>query len=135
MVGVGCVETPEQKGEKKMKIQVFKSVAIIETLLTVQMINALEALKPQALVLTDEAKNALFKVTAGGEPSISKYGIVISAKKDLVLQFDKPVTEEAIRNLYPQLFLHLPAVETQALAAYAEIQAQMNAVEFSVVAE
>lgn len=134
VVGAGCCE-PEQtrKGENRMKIQVYKSVAFIVTAVTVEMVKLLAALRPQALVLTDETKKELFRISEGKEPSISAYGIVLAEKKDLMIISDKPVTEAHIKKTHPQLFLHLPALERQILAQYEEVQAQVGEVAFEVL--
>lgn len=133
-VGAGCCE-PEQKrkGENRMKVQVFKSVVIFVTAITVDMVKTLLALRPQALVLIDENKNELFRASVG-EPSLSKYGVTISDKKDIVIQMDKPITVEEVQKLYPQAFLHLPALEKQILAQYEEVKAQVGEVDFQVIA-
>lgn len=116
-----------------MKISVFKSVAVLETVVTVAMIRLLESIKPNALTLVDEDKNVLFRIAEGKEPSVGMYGLTISEKRDIILQFDKPITEEVLREKFPHVFLRLPALEAQVKAEYDAAVAGMADVEFTVI--
>lgn len=120
-----------------MKVSLIKGqVALIETSITVDTIKALTAHKPSALKLVDaDTKEVLF--TAGlakEEPNISNYGILIAAKRDIVIKYDKPVTEAQVRAEHGVALSRLAALEVQVAAAAAVIATAEASVTFEVVA-
>lgn len=116
-----------------MKVSIVKSVVIITAQFSVEDVKFLQSVEPAALELRSQ-DGVLFAATIG-EPSISNYGISLHEKRDIVLQFDKPVTEEMVKQAYPSAFLRLPMLEQQIQSAVEHFRREMEAVEFETLAE
>lgn len=117
-----------------MKVSIVKSVAIITPAFSVEDVKFLESVEPRALELRDGHDNVIFAVVRG-EPSITNYGISVAEKRDIVLQFDKPITEEAVKEKFPRAFLRLPMLEMQIAQAVEALRGQISEVEFETLAE
>ncbi len=116
-----------------MKIRVIASVAIIETSLDLEDIKMLESVSPTDLTLQDEDGNQIFAVSVGKNPSISDHGIVLAEKRDIVLTFDKPVTQEVVMASYPKAFLRLRALETHIAQVAEYYRAQLASVDVEML--
>ena len=119
-----------------MKITIAKGqVVIIETSITVDAIKVLSAHKPSALRLMDpETKECLFTASAAKEtPNISNFGILVSKDRDIVINYDKPVTEAKVRTEHGVALSRLAALETQVTAAMAIIATAEAGVTFEVL--
>lgn len=118
-----------------MKIQVLKSVVLITVDFTAADVEFLKAVSPSSLELKSEDGNILFVADVGETPSISNYGVVISAKRDIVLEFDKPVTRELVEQQFPNAFLRLPLLETKIAQELLALRGQMSRADFEVIEE
>lgn len=116
-----------------MKISVAKSVAIITPAFDFKDVEFLDSVEPRALELRDGDDNVLFAVRIG-EPSISNFGVTVSEKRDIILQFDKPVTREMVLAKYPKAFLRMQTLEQQITQAAAQLREQAGEVEFETLA-
>ena len=119
-----------------MKVVIVKeNVVMIESTITEQEVKVLESIAPDALVLKDEKGNELFKVEiTSGKTSLSKYGFSVNAKRpQVIIEYDRPVTEEKVRADFGPGLLKLSALEAQVAAAYAANQVAMGQIQFELL--
>ena len=119
-----------------MRITLLKQqIAVIEHGITHEMVETLKAVKPAALSLKDEDKNTIFVVDfvkKGEDPQLSEYGVTVSKDRDIIMTFDKPVTEAIIRKALGAKALRLQALETQVVAAFNALSAEIGAITVEV---
>jgi len=118
-----------------MKFKKAKSIVFVETEITEKMVKRLEDVNPTALTLRDEQGNALFTATVGPNPTIGKYGIVVNAKKDIMKEFEKPVTDAMVRDWAEPFYARAVALEAQILAAAAAADAIVGSISIETLAE
>jgi hypothetical protein len=118
-----------------MKFKKAKSIVFVETTITEKMVKRLEDVNPGALTLRDEKGNALFTANVGPTPSIGKYGIVVNAKKDIMKEFDKPVTDAMVKDWAEAFFARAVALEAQIALAAEAADAIVGAISIETLAE
>lgn len=117
---VGRIQVLMTTGGNKMskttgfKIEIIRNQIVMVTPgITVDELKRAEAVAPDSLTLKDENGGELFKVSLGAEPSISKYGMVVSEKRDIVIVYDKPCKKEKIEEEYAVAILRAPLLIAQ----------------------
>lgn len=118
-----------------MKILVVKSVAIITAAFKAADVEFLQSIAPQALELKDEDGNVIFAASVSEKPTLSNFGIAVAEKRDIVLQFDKPITREKVMEMYPGAFVRLPMLETQIALAVEHYRGQLGEIQYEVLEE
>lgn len=103
-----------------MKVKIAEqNVVIIKTSITVAQVKVLQDLDPSALALKDSNGQETFRVSiVDGEPALGKYGVELNPKRDIVLQFDRPVTEESLKASHGTMFTKLARLEAQIKEAF-----------------
>lgn len=118
-----------------MKISILKSqVVMIVTDITAKQVKLLSRVNPQALALHDDKGNETFRVaTTSTEPSLNDKGLLINEKKAIVVNYDKPVTEEKVREDFSAALLQVAALEAQVAEAFAKFDTAAAAISFEKV--
>lgn len=118
-----------------MNFKKAKSIVFVETSITAKMVKRLEDVNPEALTLRDAKGNALFTASVGATPGIGKYGIVVNDKKDIMKEFEKPVTDAMVREWVEPFYARASALEAQIVAAAAEADAIVGSITIETLAE
>ncbi len=118
-----------------MKVSIVKqSVVIIGLDVDPKAVKFLAETNPKALALHDSEGAETFRLnTTAGEPSFSKYGISVNGKRDIVINEDRPVTEEDVLLKYGSTLLKIGNLEAQIKSAYAEFQAHSDQIQFELL--
>lgn len=118
-----------------MKLSILKGqVAVLASDITVEMVKTVKAFNPAALVLKDADKNEIFSVNiTEGQPAISAHGLTVAKKKDIVVSFDKPVTEKDVKEYFGPALIRLGALEAQVKVAYDAAVTAMSGITIEVV--
>ena len=118
-----------------MKFKKAKSIVFVETEITAKLVKRLADVNPDALTLRDAKGNALFTASTGATPGIGKFGIVVNDKKDIMQEFEKPVTDAMVKEWAEPFYARATALEAQIMAAAAAADAIVGAISIETLAE
>lgn len=94
--------------------------------ITLQELRLAKALDPEATVIRNTDKDVIFSIGEADEPSLSLAGVRLSAKRDLFVQMDKPVTADYIKEKYGASMVHANVVIEKCKRAIADIGDSMD---------
>jgi hypothetical protein len=118
-----------------MKVSIVKeSVVIISLDVDPKAVKFLSDTNPKALALrTPEGEETFRLSVTTGEPGFSKYGVSVNGKRDIVINEDRPVTEQDVILKYGATLLKIGNLESQIKAAYAEFQEHSDQIQFELL--
>lgn len=119
------------------KVKVTGNAVVIESKIKFADIETVKKYRPDALTLTDEEKNPLFRVDVGTAPKANEFGIVFDGKTHdeagyatytQLIPASGANVKEAIADFYGKTVLLLNKYEEAFPAILADIKAERDAV-------
>ena len=116
-----------------MKAQYVGKALVITSSLKVEDIKRAERICPDALILRDEEKDPIFKVSTYEKGvGIGAYGIIFDSKNaageaQMTILQETPMTKEKLADSYGLCFIRLTEVEAQFAVTYGEASRALTA--------
>lgn len=89
---------------------VDKQIAVFKFGVTPDQIELAQALDSESAVIRNRDGDVVFSISAGDKTELSAAGLILSDKRDFVLQRDKPLTEQEITKEYGAAIIKTNAV-------------------------